>query len=255
MKKVAAAATFGLVLHLAFMGASMGTLKAAELKVLAGGALTGILGELGPAFERDTGHKLSIQFAATPDLIKAATSGTPFDLGVTPIDVMQNEAARAQFAAGQPVTIARAGFGVAVKAGAPKPDVSTPEALKATLLKARSVAVLPASAAGAYVTKVFERLGIATEMEAKAVKQTSPAGVPQAVAKGDAELGVFLTNVLTAPGVDIAGPFPGDLQNDLVFVGALSAGTREADAAKAFIAYLQTPASQATIRKKGMKAG
>jgi molybdate transport system substrate-binding protein len=254
MKKTSAASAAMLVV-LALTGASMNTLKAAELKVLAGGALTGILGELGPAFERDSGHKLTIQFAATPDLIKAATSGAPFDLGVTPIDVMQNEGARAQFAAGQPVAIARAGFGVAVKAGAPKPDVSTPEALKASLLKARSVAVLPASAAGAYVTKVFERLGIAAEMEAKAVKQTAPAGVPGAVAKGDAELGVFLTNVLTAPGVDIAGPFPGDLQNDLVFVGALSAGTREADAAKAFIAYLQTPSAQDMIKKKGMKAG
>jgi molybdate transport system substrate-binding protein len=253
MKKVAAGAMLGLTLVLA-LGASMNTLKAAELKVLAGGALTGILGELGPAFERDSGHKLTIQFAATPDLIKAATSG-PFDVGVTPIDVTQNEGARAQFAAAQPVTIARAGFGVAVKAGTPKPDVSTPEALKSTLLKAKSVAVLPASAAGAYVTKVFERLGIAAEMEAKAVKQTAPAGVPGAVAKGDAELGVFLTNVLTAPGVEIAGPFPGDLQNDLVFVGALSAGTKETDAAKAFIAYLQTPASQETIKKKGMKAG
>lgn len=252
MNKVAAMAMLG-TLALA-QGASMTTLKATELKVLAGGALTGVLGELGPAFERDSGHKLTIQFAATPDLIKAATSG-PFDVGVTPIDVMQNEGARATFAAGQPVTIARAGFGVAVKAGAPKPDVSTPEALKATLLKAKSVAVLPASAAGSYVTKVFERLGVAAEVDAKAVKQTSPAGVPGAVAKGDAELGVFLTNVLTAPGVEIAGPFPGDLQNDLVFVGALSAGTKEADAAKAFLAYLQTPASQEIIKKKGMKAG
>jgi molybdate transport system substrate-binding protein len=253
MKKTSAASAVMLAV-LALTGASMNTLKAAELKVLAGGALTGILGELGPAFERDSGHKLTIQFAATPDLIKAATSG-PFDVGVTPIDVMQNEGARAQFAAGQPVTIARAGFGVAVKAGAPRPDVSTPEALKATLLEAKSVAVLPASAAGAYVTKVFERLGIAAEVEAKAVKQTAPAGVPGAVAKGDAELGVFLTNVLTAPGVDIAGPFPGDLQNDLVFVGALSAGTGQADAAKSFIAYLQTPSAQDMIRKKGMKAG
>lgn len=255
MKTTSAAAMLSIGLVLGLLGASMNTVKAAELKVLAGGALTGILGELGPAFERDTGHKLVIQFGATPDLIKAATSGAPFDLGVTPVDVMQNEGARAQFVTGQPVTIARAGFGVAIKAGAPRPDVSTPDALKATLLKAKSVAVLPASAGGAYVTKVFERLGIAAEMEAKAVKQTAPAGVPGAVAKGDAELGVFLTNVLTAPGVEIAGPFPGDLQNDLVFVGALSAGTKEAAAAKAFIAYLQTPSSQDMIRKKGMKAG
>lgn len=246
----ALAAMLGLVL----MGASMGQLQAAELKVLAGGALTGVLGDLGPKFERDTGHKLTIKFAATPDLIKAATA-EPFDLGVTPVDVFQNAEARAQFAAGPTVNIARVGFGVAVKAGAPKPDIGTPEAFKAALLNAKSIAVLPASAAGAYVTKVFERLGIAAQMDAKALKQTAPAGVPQAVAKGDAELGVFLTNVLTAPGVELAGNFPGDLQNDLVFAAALAASTKEQAAAKAFIDYLQTPASQATIKAKGMKAG
>jgi molybdate transport system substrate-binding protein len=248
----ATATSLAAMLGLVLMGASMG--QAAELKVLAGGALTGVLGDLGPKFERDTGHKLVIKFAATPDLIKAATS-EPFDLGVTPVDVFQNAAARAKFAPGPTVNIARVGFGVAVKAGAPKPDIATPEAFKAALLNAKSIAVLPASAAGAYVTKVFERLGIAAQMDAKALKQTAPAGVPQAVAKGDAELGVFLTNVLTAPGVELAGQFPGDLQNDLVFVAAPSASTKEQAAAKAFIDYLQTPASQATIKAKGMKAG
>jgi molybdate transport system substrate-binding protein len=198
---------------------------------------------------------LSIQFAATPDLIKAATSGAPFDVGVTPVDVFQNAEARAKFAPGATVNVARVGFGVAVKAGAAKPDISTPDAFKATLLKARSVSVLPASAAGSYVTKVFERLGIAAEMDAKAVKQSAPPAVPAAVAKGDAELGVFLTNVLTAPGVEVVGPFPGDLQNDLVFAAALSADTRNAAAAQAFIDFLRTPAAIDIIKKKGMKPG
>ena len=242
------------MLCLALMGASMEKLAAAELKVLAGGALTGVLGELGPAFEKASGHKLSIKFAATPDLIKAATSGEPFDVGVTPVDVFKNAEAKAKFAPAT-VDIARVGFGVAVKAGAPKPDVSTPEALKQTLLKAKSIALLPESAAGAYVSKVIERLGVTNEVNAKAVKQTSPAGVPGAVAKGDAEIGVFLTNVLTAPGVELAGNFPGDLQQDLVFAAAVSADTKDAAAAKAFIDFLQTPAAKATIEAKGMKAG
>jgi molybdate transport system substrate-binding protein len=229
--------------------------KAAELKVLAGGALTGVLGDLGPKFEQASGHKLTIKFAATPDLIKAATSGEPFDVGVTPVDVFKNAEAKAKFAPGPTVDIARVGFGVAVKAGAAKPDVSTPEALKQTLLKAKSVALLPASAAGAYVAKVIERLGVTKEVDAKALKLTAPAAVPQAVAKGDAEIAVFLTNVLTAPGVELAGQFPGDLQQDLVFTAAPSAGTKETAAAKAFIDFLQTPASKATIKAKGMKAG
>src|SRR4029079_16030333 len=99
--------------------APVATVRASELKVLAGGSMTASLKELGPRFEKTTGHKLDMTFAATPELIKMATSG-PFDLGVLPIDLMKNDAAKARFA-GTPANIAHIGYGVAVKAGAPKP--------------------------------------------------------------------------------------------------------------------------------------
>jgi molybdate transport system substrate-binding protein len=228
--------------------------RAAELKVIAGGGMTAPLKELGPRFERATGHKVSIEFAATPELIKMATSA-PFDLAVVPVDVFKNDGARAMFVPGPTVDIARVGFGVAVKAGVPKPDVSTPEALKATLLKAQSIAFLPESAAGAYVQKVFDRLGIAEQLKPKIKPQKIPGDIPAAVAKGDAELGVFLTNVLAAPGVELAGPFPGDLQNDLVFTSSIATQTKEAAAAKAFLDYLKSPEAAEVIKAKGMKAG
>src|ERR1700692_4283877 len=122
--------------------------QAAELKVLAGVSMTVSLTELKPRFEQATGNKLTIVFDSTPNLIKAATSGAPFDLGVVPVDVMKQPAARGRFAAGPTIDIARVGYGVAFRAGAPKPDVSTPDALKQTLLKAASIATLPDSAAG-----------------------------------------------------------------------------------------------------------
>ena len=225
--------------------------RAAELRVLAGGATTAIMGELVPQFERATGHKLTVQFAGTPELIRLATSAA-FDLGFVPIDVMKDAAARAKF--GPTTDIARVGFGIAIRAGAPKPDVSTPDALKAALLKAQSVTLYPESAAGAYVLKTFERLGISDAMKPK-IKPQPPGKIAEAVAKGDAELGVFLTNVLTAPGVELAGPFPADLQQDLVFVGAVAADTKEADAAKAFVAYLKTLEAMAVIKAKGMTPG
>jgi molybdate transport system substrate-binding protein len=144
---------------------------------------------------------------------------------------------------------------VAVKAGTAKPDLSTAEAFKATLLKAQSIAIFPSSAAGAYVQKIFERLGIADQIKDKSKVQAAPGGIPQAVAKGEAEVGVFLTNVLLAPGVELAGPFPGDLQDELVFVGGVAADTKDAGAAKAFLDYLKTPEATAVFRAKGVTPG
>jgi molybdate transport system substrate-binding protein len=233
----------------------MADLQAAELKVLAGGSMTGPLNELGPQFERASGHKLTIHFDSTPNLIKLATSGALFDLGVVPVDVFKDAAAKARFASGPTIDIARVGYGVAVRAGAPKPDISTPDALKKTLLDAQSISFLPASAAGAYVSSVFERLGIGEAMKARTKPQTATGEIAKAVARGDAELGVFLINVLMAPGVELAGPFPAGLQQELVFTAAAAADTKEAEAAKAFIAYLKTPAASAVLKAKGMEPG
>jgi molybdate transport system substrate-binding protein len=228
--------------------------NAAELKVLAGGSIAGPLNELKAQFEQATGHKLTIHFDSTPNLIKLATSDAPFDLGVVPIDVFKDAGAKAKFA--EPtINVARVGYGVAVRAGAAKPDISSPEALKQTLSKAQSIATLPASAAGAYVLSVFERLGIGEAMKAKIKAQPTPAAIPQAVAKGEAELGVFLTNVLIAPGVELAGSFPAQLQQELIFTAAVALASKEADAAKAFITYLKTPAAIAVIKAKGMNPG
>ena len=230
-------------------------MQTAELKVIAGGSMTGALNELGPQFERASGQKLVIHFNSTPNIIALVTSGTPFDLAVVPVDVFKDDAAKARFVAGPTVDIARVGYGVIVRAGTPKPDISTPDALKQTLLDAPSVAFVPASAAGAYVLKVFDRLGIAEAMKAKTKPQTTPADIAPAVAKGEADLGVFLVNVLMAPGVEPAGSFPAELQQDLVFTAAVAAETKEADAAKAFIDYLTTPAATAVIKAKGMTPG
>src|SRR5215813_2849630 len=162
------------MLGLALVLLSMADVQAAELQILAGGAMTGPLRELGAQFERLSGHSLVFRFGTTPELIKLATAGGPFDLGVVPREVFKDSAAQAQFASGPTTDIARVGLGVAVHSGAPKPDISTPEALKQALLKAQSIATIPGSAAGAQVVRVFDRLGISEAMKAKTKAQTAP---------------------------------------------------------------------------------
>ena len=234
---------------------AMTSLQAAELKLIAGGSMTASMNAIAPQFEQATGHKLVTHFDSTPNIIARINSGTPFDVVVVPVDVLKDATAKSRFAPVPSVDIARVGYGVIVRAGAPKPDVSTPDAFKKALLAAPSIAFLPASAAGAYVTKVFDRLGISEEMKAKTKIQAAPAAIAPAVAKGEAELGVFLINVLIAPGVDLVGPFPGDLQQELVFTSAVAADTKEADAARALIDYLKTPAATALIKAAGMTPG
>jgi len=232
----------------------VGGVSRAEVEILAGGGMTGPLKQIAAQFEATSGRTVLLRFGTTPELIEQATGGAPFDAAVVPREVMQDAAARARFAPGPTTDVARVGLGVAVRAGAPRSDISTPEALKQTLLRARSIATIRASAAGAQVMRVFDMLGVGEALEPKIAAQSGPARIVQAVASGEAELGVFLLNVVTAPGLDVLGPFPPEVQQEIVFTAAVAASPRAGDAARAFIAYVKSPAGAAVIRASGMKA-
>ena len=232
----------------------MAHVKASDLKLIAGGSLASLFKELGPQFAKASGNTLSIHFDSTPNIISRINAGMPFDAVVVPVDVFKDAAARSHLA--EPaINIARVGFGVIMRAGAAKPDLSTADAFKKALLAASSVASVPSSAAGAYIATVYERLGIAEAMKAKTKVQAAPTAIAPAVARGEAELGIFLANVFNAPGIELAGPLPADLQQELVFPAAIATEAKEVAAARELIDFLKTPAAVAAIKAAGMTPG
>ena len=148
---------------------------------------------------------------------------------------------------------------MAIRKGAPKPDISSPDALKRTLLAAKSISYVdPASggASGIHFTKVLDRLGIANEMKSKTVfpNPKTPAEVGALVANGEAEIGVhIIVELISVAGIDIVGPLPGDLQNTIVFAAAVMASAKDAEAAKALVNFLGTPEAAAVTKAKGME--
>jgi molybdate transport system substrate-binding protein len=227
-------------------------MKPAELHAIAGGGIRAAFTELAAEFERASGHKVIVSYGTAPELIRMAIAGDPFDIAVVPRDVFKDAAARARFAKEPARHIARVGLGIAVRRGAPKPDIRTPAALKQTLLDADSIASIPASATGTQLADIYHRLGITEEMKAKTKPQPSPPHLVEAVANGEAKLGVFGLNILMDSRLDVAGPMPGELQREVVYAAAIAANSTNPEAAQAFMRYLLSPPAAAVIKAKGM---
>ena len=226
--------------------------NAAELKVLATGAHIESFKEIVPQFERASGHKLTVKYEATPVTMKNIEAGEEFDVALTINGPMNETAKKGFFAASDRPVISIVGLGAAVRAGAPKPDISSPEAFKQTLLKAKSVAILPESVNGKHFISVFERLGIGEEMKAKIVSAKAPSEVAGAVAKGEAEIALFISNGLRAPGIDYVGPVPAEFEQKLLFTAASGAKAKEPQAANEFIKHLASPAAIAIMKANGL---
>jgi len=227
----------------------------AELHILGGGGIADALDEVVARFERAHGVTIVLRYGTLPQLIDMARQGVPFDLAVVPRDVLEDTAVRALIVPGSIRTVARAGIGVAVRLGAPMPDISTPEALKRTLLAARAVASIPASATGARIAEIYAELGIAADMAARTRAQPGPKQIAEAVASGEAELGLFLLNVLIDPRLAIVGPVPAELQREVVYDLAVAAKASAPEVARAFVAHLLSPVAAEVIRGRGMQPG
>ena len=231
--------------------------EAAELKVLSSLGMQSVFAELGPQFERASGHKLTIPFDSAGGVVKRVEGGEVPDVVVTVQAGIDKFVKDGRTASASITAVAQSGIALAVRKGAPKPDISSHESLKRTLLAAKSIAYAnPAlgGASGIHFAKVLDRLGIAEEAKAKTIFLSQPGPVGALVANGQAEIAVQqYPELLQVAGLEIVGPLPGDLQETLVFSAAIMANARDTGASRMFISFMRTPEASAVIRAKGMQ--
>ena len=238
-----------LVTSVLFVCLSHGTAHAAELKILASRAVSTVLAEIGPEFEKGSGHKLHVDTGLSSEFVRRINGGEPFDVIAVPLAVLDALIKNGKAAADSKTSITRSGYGVAVRAGAPKPDIGSVEAFKAALLNAKSITYLPVPG----VPQLIERLGL---KDAIAPKVTIPDAdiSSELVARGEIELGVLaVTQMFTTPGVELAGPLPPEIQLHTSFGGAVSAASKAPDAARDLLKFLRGPGAIRTIKAQGME--
>ena len=222
----------------------------ATIKVMASAAFKEAYLELVPQFERATGHKVENLWVPSVQMMSRLKSGETVDLVILSAASL-DELIKAGIIASR-TDLARSGVGMAVRAGAPKPDISSGEALKRAVLAAKSV-VYSTGPSGIYLAGLFRQMGIEDQVKPKLKQvQGEPAGA--SVARGEAEIGFQqMSELLPVPGIDIVGPLPPDVQRITTFSAGLHARANEPDAAKALVKFLTAPAAARVIKKRGME--
>jgi len=249
--------TMGLAMALAAPTPS----DAAEIKVLTTRAMNHVLTELAGAFQRASEHRITLILAPPNEIERRIVEGEIVDVVMSGSAAVDNLVQQGKIARGDQLILARVGIGVAVRAGAPKPDISSIESFRRTLLAAKSIVYTdPAvgGASGIHFEKVLDRLGIAKEIKAKSILNARAATTPSAeiVARGEAELGIqLISEIVSVPGAELLGPLPGELQAFNVIRAGIVTAAREPDAAKALFRFLTSPAAAGVIKATGMEPG
>jgi len=229
---------------------------ATELKVLSAGAFKQVVLALVPDFEKQTGHRVTVDNDTAGGLQKRIEGGEAFDVAVITPGVVDDLIAKGKIAAASRINLASVGVGVVVKEGAPKPDVSTVDAFKRALLAAKSVAYIdPASggSSGIYIDKLLERLGIADQIRPKATLKKG-GHVADLIVSGEAELGLHqISEIVPVKGASLVGPLPKEIQNTTIYAAGLGASAKNKDAAEALIKAFSSPAAAAVLKSKGME--
>jgi molybdate transport system substrate-binding protein len=232
---------------------SLGEVQAAEITVLTSQGVVSAVRDLAPAFERASGHRVVVSFEAGPSLMNKIDSNAPADLVTHYPRAIDDLIKTGKVLAGSRVDFARGGIGLAVRAGAPKPDIGSVEAFRRSMLAAKSVAYSKTGASGLYVAKLMERLGIAEQMAGK-TQLVDGVPVAEVVAKGEAEIGLQQINViLPVAGIEYAGPLPSELQDYVEFAAGVLAVSKEPEVARALVKFMSAPEAASLIRRSGME--
>jgi molybdate transport system substrate-binding protein len=233
---------------------TLGAAQAAEIKVISSVGVKTALEVLAPQFERASEHKVKLVFGTSVPLKRQVDAGETFDVVILTPAMLEDLAKQGKV--GTAANVAKVGIGVAIKAGAPKPDISSAEAVKRALLGARAIAYSKEGQSGAMMAQIIERLGIADQMTPKTVLETRPGLSAAPVAEGKADLAfTLISEILPVPGVELAGPLPAELQRFVVFSAGIGSASKETQAAKAFIDFLKAPEAAPVLAKEGMEPG
>jgi len=230
---------------------------AAQLKLLLGGAVTESVRKIGAEFSRKTSHQIDLTTNTSGALQNMLRSGTKADIVIVASPTMDALEKEHLIIPGSRLDVARGLVGVGVRAGAAPPDLSSADAFKKAVLAARSVSYVDPKAggtSGTYIAGLFQRLGIAAEMQKKTVFRTQGSEVADAVAKGEAEIGItFTSEMVSNKGVKVAGFLPDSIQLPTNYTAAIPVGAPNADAARTFLNALKAPLAQAAFKEAGLE--
>jgi molybdate transport system substrate-binding protein len=232
-------------------------ISAADLRVYSGGAPQDTLKLLAPDLERTAGHRATYTFAVVGEIQQRLQAGEQADVVLLPVPLIDALEKAGKIRSGSRRLLARVGIAVVIREGAPKPDISTPQALRATLTQARAIthADPQATPGGRHIAGLLAQWEITQTPRRKISPRSAISGGAELIASGEVDIGLYLlSEVLTAKGVTVAGPLPAELQNYIVYAGAVLADSRSPDAASAFLTFVADPSRQAQWLATGFES-
>ena len=223
-------------------------------RVLVSNGMKAAMEQLQPQCERAIGHPLAMQFHSTAAVKKEIEAGEQFDVTIITVEAIDELTKEGKTAGETRANLARSELGIGIRAGAAKLDIHSPEALKQTLRDAESITYPEDGASRGYIEKMFERMGIAAEVKPRIILAQGSGPATESVAQGKATMVITLfSEIVPIQGVEILGPLPGEFHYDVRFAAAASTTTKNADAAKALIAFLAGTKALPTLKAKGLE--